>query len=372
VAYSEGKRYTYRGSTGPEITDSVHVDADGKNTVSTPEEKVLHEIGHILYPDLGGHYRIHVPEFYGNLIELGDNDAINIRTPDSEQRLLDLQRESEGLDEAAIANRDLDSQASRLVDSPDGLTHDFDDPLNGLGPSANAPGRPGHIDHTTKAEELTDTGYIGPATGQPVKSRVVYDEDGPGIALDVMPQSGPAPTPYVSPYAPLTSSPPPQRPTEIVPKDGFGNPVDGVTGWHNSGGNTTYQGSPLDNPYGRDAADNAGYSGGGGSYGGGGGSYGGGGGRDAAEGLRPLILDLDGNGIQITELSKSTVFVDATGDGLQNQTAWAGAGDAVLFYDPDGTGELTEKRQYVFTEWDPTATSDIEALRSVFDMRRML
>lgn len=39
----------------------------------------------------------------------------------------------------------------------------------------------------------------------------------------------------------------------------------------------------------------------------------------------------------------------------------------VLFYDPDNTGELTEKRQYVFTEWDPTATSDIEALRSVFD-----
>jgi hypothetical protein len=30
-------------------------------------------------------------------------------------------------------------------------------------------------------------------------------------------------------------------------------------------------------------------------------------------------------------------------------------------------GAITEKRQYVFTEWDPTATSDMEALRSVFD-----
>ena len=28
---------------------------------------------------------------------------------------------------------------------------------------------------------------------------------------------------------------------------------------------------------------------------------------------------------------------------------------------------ITEKRQYVFTEWDPTATSDLDALRSVFD-----
>ncbi|MBL4766558.1 MAG: hypothetical protein JKY94_02400 [Rhodobacteraceae bacterium] len=84
-------------------------------------------------------------------------------------------------------------------------------------------------------------------------------------------------------------------------------------------------------------------------------------------GYQPIILDLDGDGIQITELSKSTVFVDATGDGLQNQTAWAGAGNGVLFYDPDDTGEITDQRQYVFTEWDPTATSDIEVLWSVFD-----
>ncbi|WP_107496286.1 calcium-binding protein [Thalassobius sp. I31.1] len=82
---------------------------------------------------------------------------------------------------------------------------------------------------------------------------------------------------------------------------------------------------------------------------------------------KPIILDLDGNGVEITELSKSTMFVDATGDGLMNRTAWVGAGDGVLFYDPDGTGALTEKRQYVFTEWDPTATSDMEALASVFD-----
>ena len=85
------------------------------------------------------------------------------------------------------------------------------------------------------------------------------------------------------------------------------------------------------------------------------------------ESLRPILLDLDDNGIQITDLTKSTMFVDATGDGLQNRTAWAGAGDGVLFYDPDNLGEITEKRQYVFTEWDPTATSDMEALASYFD-----
>ncbi|MDX8348802.1 calcium-binding protein [Cognatiyoonia sp. IB215446] len=81
----------------------------------------------------------------------------------------------------------------------------------------------------------------------------------------------------------------------------------------------------------------------------------------------PILFDLDGDGVQITELSNSSVYMDATGDGFENRTSWAGAGDAVLFYDPDNLGEITEKRQYVFTEWDPTANSDMEALASVFD-----
>lgn len=84
-------------------------------------------------------------------------------------------------------------------------------------------------------------------------------------------------------------------------------------------------------------------------------------------GPRPILLDLDGTGIEITELPRSTIFMDAGGDGLLHRTAWAGAGDGVLFFDPDGRDDITEKRQYVFTEWDPTAKDDLDALRSVFD-----
>ncbi|WP_208352882.1 calcium-binding protein [Pseudaestuariivita rosea] len=81
----------------------------------------------------------------------------------------------------------------------------------------------------------------------------------------------------------------------------------------------------------------------------------------------PILLDLDGNGVKLTKLSESSIYVDATGDGFLNRTAWAGEGDGVLFYDPDNLGEIVEQRQYIFTEWDPTATSDLEAIRSVFD-----
>nr|WP_319512889.1 DUF4214 domain-containing protein [uncultured Cohaesibacter sp.] len=82
---------------------------------------------------------------------------------------------------------------------------------------------------------------------------------------------------------------------------------------------------------------------------------------------KPIILDLDGDGIKVVSLDRSTVFMDADGDGLFQRTAWADSGDAVLFFDPDGHDTIVESSQYVFSEWDPTATSDMEALASVFD-----
>jgi hypothetical protein len=51
-------------------------------------------------------------------------------------------------------------------------------------------------------------------------------------------------------------------------------------------------------------------------------------------GVQPILLDLDGDGIEITELSQSTMFFDTTGTGLKSRTAWAGAGDGVLFSMP--------------------------------------
>ena len=84
-------------------------------------------------------------------------------------------------------------------------------------------------------------------------------------------------------------------------------------------------------------------------------------------GKSPVLVDLDGDGISITEFDHSHIFLDTTDDGLQNRTAWAGEGDAVLFYDPEQLDTITETRQFIFTEWDPTADSDLDAIRNVFD-----
>ncbi|WP_245274090.1 hypothetical protein [Rhizobium leguminosarum] len=82
---------------------------------------------------------------------------------------------------------------------------------------------------------------------------------------------------------------------------------------------------------------------------------------------RPVLLDLSGNGLSIESLSTSSKFVDLDGDGYQHRTAWAGAGTGVLIIDADADGKISRSNEFAFTEWDSSATSDLEALKHVFD-----
>ena len=81
----------------------------------------------------------------------------------------------------------------------------------------------------------------------------------------------------------------------------------------------------------------------------------------------PILLDLDGNGITITGQSSSNVFMDTAGDGQQHRTAWASAGDGVLVRDDGNDGVISRRNEIDFTAWDPTAKSDMQALRDIFD-----
>ena len=84
-------------------------------------------------------------------------------------------------------------------------------------------------------------------------------------------------------------------------------------------------------------------------------------------GFFPVILDVDGDGIDITPLSSSNMFFDMAGDGRQHHTAWAGAGDGVLVLDLGNDGQITQRNEVVFTDWDATASNDMQALAHVFD-----
>ncbi|MGG6898584.1 adhesin [Rhizobium sp. BR 315] len=81
----------------------------------------------------------------------------------------------------------------------------------------------------------------------------------------------------------------------------------------------------------------------------------------------PVLLDLTGNGLNLNTLGTSSQFVNVNGDGYQHRMAWAGNGTGVLVFDADGDGKISSSKEFEFTQWDPTATGDLEALKDVFD-----
>ncbi|WP_017962934.1 beta strand repeat-containing protein [Rhizobium leguminosarum] len=83
--------------------------------------------------------------------------------------------------------------------------------------------------------------------------------------------------------------------------------------------------------------------------------------------MYPILLDLSGNGLDVDPLSSSSKFIDLEGGGYQSRTAWAAQGTGVLVLDADGDGKISRSSEFVFTEWDSSATSDLEALKHVFD-----
>jgi hypothetical protein len=87
----------------------------------------------------------------------------------------------------------------------------------------------------------------------------------------------------------------------------------------------------------------------------------------------PVILDLDGDGVNVTQLGASSASFDMDGRAGRHHTAWLGGGDGFLAIDvaangdagPDGV--IDQSKEIVFTEWAPGTTSDMAALRQVFD-----
>lgn len=82
---------------------------------------------------------------------------------------------------------------------------------------------------------------------------------------------------------------------------------------------------------------------------------------------KPILIDLNGDGISVAELGASNLFFDMAGDGKQHRTAWAGAGDGVLVRDSNNDGVIDQRSEVIFTDWDGTSKSDLQALLAMFD-----
>jgi len=100
------------------------------------------------------------------------------------------------------------------------------------------------------------------------------------------------------------------------------------------------------------------------------------GGNEHDEGRRPVIMDLDGDGVEVS-LPVMTFF-DMDDDGYVEQTAaWAGPDDGFLVIDlnADGTrgkgdGKIDQTSELVLSEWGNAGDTDLQALARAFDKNK--
>ena len=83
--------------------------------------------------------------------------------------------------------------------------------------------------------------------------------------------------------------------------------------------------------------------------------------------INPISIDLDMDG-KIDYLSKEEgqVFYDE-GTGIASSIAWVSEHDGLLVIDVDQSGSINEIKEFAFTEWSDSATTDLQALAEVFD-----
>ena len=75
-----------------------------------------------------------------------------------------------------------------------------------------------------------------------------------------------------------------------------------------------------------------------------------------------IVLDLDGNGVDLKHYKKNQATFDLNGDGAADDTGWTSARDGFLVIDRDGDGLITEAAELNFAAEKDDAMSALEGL----------
>ncbi len=81
----------------------------------------------------------------------------------------------------------------------------------------------------------------------------------------------------------------------------------------------------------------------------------------------PVVLDLNGDGLQFLGIGESGAAFDFDGDGTLEPSAWISGNDGFLVYDQDGNRAVSGAAEIVLTQHHAEARTDLEALRLAFD-----
>jgi len=80
--------------------------------------------------------------------------------------------------------------------------------------------------------------------------------------------------------------------------------------------------------------------------------------------LTPIILDLDGDGVEMANWDISSINFDVDNDGALERTGWVGADDGLLVLDRNKDGVIDRGSEISFVQDLPGARTDMEGLRA--------
>jgi Ca2+-binding RTX toxin-like protein len=81
----------------------------------------------------------------------------------------------------------------------------------------------------------------------------------------------------------------------------------------------------------------------------------------------PIVLDLDGDGVELVNVRDSSAHFDMDGDGSRDLTGWASADDGILVYDQNGDHQIDRHEEVVLSSWGTPGMTDLEGLAYAFD-----
>ncbi|MEO0963077.1 MAG: Ig-like domain-containing protein, partial [Pseudomonadota bacterium] len=79
---------------------------------------------------------------------------------------------------------------------------------------------------------------------------------------------------------------------------------------------------------------------------------------------KPIVLDMDGDGIELVNANDADIFFDINSDGEAERTGWAAADDGLLVFDKDMDDAATDMDEISFVGYKEGARTDLEGLRA--------
>ncbi|WP_033404349.1 Ig-like domain-containing protein, partial [Hirschia maritima] len=79
-------------------------------------------------------------------------------------------------------------------------------------------------------------------------------------------------------------------------------------------------------------------------------------------GVKPLVFDLDGNGLDLIDPGQSPIIRDMNGNGAEDRLGWIGSGDGLLALDRNGDGNIDPVSEISFVQDLEGAQTDLEGL----------